>query len=120
MAQELQNAGIVALATHIRDTYLGSAIGTGTTAMNPTDTTLEGEQMRVASTNTLITTTVTNDTAQMTATFNISTGMSIAKAAQFTSSTSGGTMLSEALFTALPLVNGDSIITIWKYPISGV
>lgn len=119
MAQELQNAGIAALAAHIRDTYLGSAIGTGTTAINPADTTLEDETMRVASTNTLITTTVTNDTAQMTATFNIISGMTIAKAAQLTSSTSGGTMLSESSFTGLPLVNGDSIITIWKYPISG-
>jgi len=119
MAQTLQNAGIVAIATHLRDTYLGSAIGTGVTAISATDTTLEGESMRVASTNVLITTTVTNDTAQATGTFNITGSVTIAKAAQFTTSTTGGTMLCEASFTGLALTNGDSIITIWKFPVSG-
>lgn len=119
MAQTLQNAAIAAIAQHLVDTYLGSAIGTGTTAIAATDTTLEGEHMRVASTNTRVTTTVANDTAQMTGTFSITTSVSIAKAAQFTTSTTGGTMLCEASFTALPLVNGDTIITIWQLPVSG-
>ena len=119
MAQTLQNTAITAIATYLNSTYLGSAIGEGLTAISPADTTLEGEAMRVASTNTLVTTTVTNDTAQMTGTFAITSSLNIAKAAQFTTSTTGGTMLCEASFSALPLVNGDTIITIWKLPVSG-
>ena len=119
MAQTLQNLAITAIATFLNSTYLGSAIGTGTTAPDPTQTALVTETMRVASTNTLSTTTVTNDTATMTATFDITTNMNVSEAAQLTSSSSGGTMLCRATFTALPLTNGDSIITIWKLPVSG-
>ena len=119
MAENLQNLGITAIATYLKDTFLGAAIGTGLTAISPTDTTLEGEVMRVASTNELITTTVANDTAKFTGTFLLAAGYTIAKAAQFTSSVSGGTMLCEASFGALPLVTGDTIITIWELPVSG-
>lgn len=119
MAQTLQNLAITAIATYINSTYLGSAIGTGTTAPAATQTALVTESMRVASTNTLSTTTVANDTATLTATFAITSSLSIAEAGQFTSSSSGGTMLCRATFTAVPLVNGDSIITIWKLPVSG-
>lgn len=117
-SQTLQNGAITLIATYLNSTFLGSAIGTGTTT-NATDTTLSGEQYRVASVNTLVTTTVTNDTAQMTGTFNITGSVTIANAGVYTSSSTGGTMLSEATFTGLALNNGDSIITIWKYPVSG-
>lgn len=119
MAQTLQNLAITAIATYINSTYLGSAIGVGTTAPDPTQTTLVTESMRVASTNTLSTTNVSNDTATLTATFNIASSLNISEAGQFVSSTSGGTMLCRATFTALPLTSGDSIITIWKLPVSG-
>jgi len=119
MAQTLQNLAITTIATYLNATFLGSAIGVGTTAPDATQTVLVTESMRVASTNTLSTTNVSNDTATMTATFNITTSLNVSEAGQFTSSSSGGTMLCRATFTALPLVNGDSIITIWKLPVSG-
>ena len=119
MAELLNNTGIVAIATYLKDTFLGAAIGTGLTAIAATDITLEGEVMRVASTNVLATTTVANDTAKFTGTFLLAAGYTIAKCALFTSSISGGTMLSEASFSGLPLVTGDTIITIWELPVSG-
>lgn len=114
----IHNAGIAALAQHIVDTYLGVAIGTGTGAETATDTTLGTEVMRSASTNTRVTTTVTNDTAQLTAVFDIDNTYNITESGVLTSSTSGGTMLSRKMFTAIPATSGDVITFIWKEKVS--
>lgn len=113
----LNNGGITQVATSIKDDYPYVAIGTGTTAVNAADTTLETEVMRVASTNTLTTTAVTNDTAQESATFNITTTYAITKSGVFTAASSG-TMLCEALFSAINVVNGDTLTVIWKEQVS--
>lgn len=71
----ITNAGLAAVAALIlsdvaEDTYDHLAIGTGTTPADVTDTTLEAETHREAGTGTRVTTTVTDDTAQLVATFS--------------------------------------------------
>jgi hypothetical protein len=68
------------------------ALGTGTTAPSSTDTALQSEVVRVASTNSRVTTNVTNDTLQLQATFNFTSSYAITEAGIFNAS-SGGTML---------------------------
>lgn len=87
------------------------AIGTGTTAPSATDTALENETHRVAATGSQITTNVTNDTAQLVATFSGYSGQeAITEAGVFNAST-GGTMLCRQTFSALNVDwdAGDSI-----------
>lgn len=86
------------------------AIGTGSTTPAYTDTSLEGEVYRVASSNDLMTTSKTNDTLQATASFSITGTYTIRKAGSFNSS-SGGTLINEALLqTPRNVINGDTLV----------
>lgn len=88
--------------------YLG--IGSGTTAEAVTDTALEYEVVRKAATVTQTTTTVTDDTALLEATFSSADGLSgtmnISEAGIFNLST-GGDLLARKVFSAVP-VNWDA------------
>jgi len=79
------------------------AIGTGTTAPAATDTALELEIARKAGTGTRVTTAVTNDTAQIVATFSSADGLTgthnVSEAGVFNAAT-GGVMLFRQTFTA--------------------
>lgn len=91
------------------------ALGTGTIAAASTDTALETEVIRVATTNALVTTTVTNDTAQFTGSFSFTASYAITEEGLFNSTTaSSGTMLSHMVFAAVNVVSGDSIQYIHK------
>ncbi|RLG74735.1 MAG: hypothetical protein DRO12_06505 [Thermoprotei archaeon] len=90
------------------------AIGTGTTSESATDTALENEIARKKASVSQTTTTITNDTALLEATFSKADGLSgsktISEAGVFNAS-SGGTLLARKTFTGVP-VNfdaGDSI-----------
>jgi len=79
------------------------AIGTGTTAFDPTQTSLVTETHREAGTGTRVTTTVTNDTAQLVRTFSGYSGSEdITESGVFNAAT-GGIMLCRQTFSALPI-----------------
>jgi hypothetical protein len=92
--------------------YIG--IGTGTTGAAATDTTLGVEKKRKAGTGTRITTTVTNDTAKLVATFSSADGLSgtdqITEVGEFNAASSG-VMDMRQTFTAIPCNwdGGDSL-----------
>jgi hypothetical protein len=111
----LTNAGFASVAglilTDVGDTpYDYLAIGTGSTAFDPTQTALVTEIKRKAGTGTRVTTSVTNDTANLTTTFSSADGLtgtsSVTEVGMFNAST-GGTMLMRAVFTALA-INWDA------------
>jgi len=95
------------------------AIGTGTNAAAATDTALQTEIKRKAGTGTRVTTTVTNDTAQLTATFSSADGLSgssaVTEVGMFNASSSG-TMLMRQTFAAenMNWDAGDSLQMIVK------
>ena len=93
------------------------AIGTGTTAASASDTALETETHRAAATGSRTTTNVTNDTAQLQATFNFSASYSITESGVFNAST-GGTMLCRQTFSAINVSAGDSLQVTWKITVS--
>lgn len=88
------------------------AIGTGTTAAAAGDTALGTEQMREAGTGTQVTTTVTNDTAHLESTFNITSTLAITEAGMFNAASSG-TMLNRQVFSAVNVVDGDTLVVKW-------
>lgn len=94
--------------------YLGWGTGAGTAAV--TDTTLftESTEARVATTNTITTTSVTNDTLQMVGTMTASAGKTITNMGIFDASTSGNLFV-KADFTGLALNSGDSIQATFTY-----
>jgi len=101
--------------------YIG--IGTGTTAFSPTQTALVSEVKRKAATGTRVTTTYTNDTAQLVAIFSSADTLSgthaITESGVFNAST-GGVMLCRQVFTAVN-VNwdaGDTLQVTWKIQVA--
>jgi hypothetical protein len=105
----LTNAGFASVAglilTDVGDTpYDFVAIGVGTTAFDPTQTALVSEIKRKSATGSRVTTTVTNDTAQLVTTFSSADGLSgtsaVTESGVFNAST-GGTMLCRQVFSAL-------------------
>lgn len=92
-------------------TYLG--IGTGTTAANVADTTLEAEITtgggeRAAATASRVTTDTTNDTARLVKTWTFSAGFAVTEAGALNAS-SAGVLLNRQVFTAVNVVSGDSL-----------
>ena len=118
------NAGFAEVAGLILTDVGGTAfdyiaIGTGTTAFSASDTALESEVKRKAATGTRVTTSVTNDTAQLQATFSSSDGLSGSHAiteSGVLNASSGGTLLCRQVFSALNIDwdAGDSLQITWK------
>lgn len=107
----INGSGTPAAATYI-------AVGTGTTAAAAGDTTLQTESSssglsRAAGTVSLVTTTVTNDTAQVTKTFSVTGSVAVTEAGLLNASSSG-TLLCRQVFSAINVVNGDSLQITWK------
>lgn len=121
-ANLVTNAGKAAVAGLINgvvtDFFDFIAIGTGTTAANAADTTLETEittngGQRAASTNSRVTTDVTNDTAQGVLTYAFTGSFAVTESG-WLSASSGGTLLCRQVFSAINVVNGDSLQVTWK------
>jgi hypothetical protein len=92
----------------------GSATSPGTcTAPSPTDTALGREVMRVQATVGRTTTSVTNDTATLDATFNFTSSYALCEAGIFDAPT-GGNMLSRLTFPVLNVVSGDTLEIKWR------
>jgi len=115
----ITNAGLAAIIrlvfSGLTETKFGYlAIGTGTTAEAATDTALVAEIKRKAATISQITTSVTGDTALVSATFSKADGLTgtsnVSEAGIFNAAT-GGILLARKTFAAVPLNwdAGDSI-----------
>lgn len=94
------------------------AVGTGTTAANVADTTLETESAtaglsRATSTNSQVTTDVTNDTAQFVKSFSVTGSVAVTESGVLDAS-SAGTLLCRQVFSAINVVNGDTLQITWK------
>lgn len=90
--------------------YIGWGTGAGTSAQ--ADTTLFTEDTtdgRVLATETRVTTTQTNDTAQFVGEIVASGSKTITNAGVFDQNDPGGTLIQKSDFTGVPLVSGDSI-----------
>lgn len=98
------------------------AIGTGTVAPAAGDTALGAEittggGARAAGTTSRVTTTVTNDTAQIVLTFSFTASFAVTESGVF-DSISAGAMLCRQTFSAVNVVSGDSIQITWKIAVS--
>jgi len=89
------------------------AIGTGTTAETASDTALQTEVQRAEATVSSGTTNVSGDTAVFDADFTFSSATAVTEYGLFNAST-GGTMLSRKVKSALNLDSGDSVHITWK------
>lgn len=117
------NAGFAGIASRINGagseaafTYI--AVGTGTTAAAVGNTTLETETAasglsRVAATASRVTTTQTNDTAQLVTTFTVTGTVAVTESGVLNASSSG-VLLCRQVFSAINVVNGDSLQVTWK------
>lgn len=120
---KIVNAGLALLAglangsgSPTTPTYI--AVGTGATAVAATDTTLQTETStsglsRATSTVSLVTTSVTNDTAQWLKSFSVSGSVAVTESGVLNAS-SVGTLLVRQTFSAINVVNGDTLQITWK------
>lgn len=117
------NTGLAGVASRINGsggeaafTYI--AVGTGATAASTADTTLQTESStsglsRANSTATRVTTTVTNDTAQDVVTFTVTGTVAVTESGVLNAA-SVGTLLCRQVFSAINVVNGDSLQITWQ------
>jgi len=92
----------------------GSSTSPGSCAApSASDTALGHEVSRVSATVGRTTTTVTNDTATWSATFNFTASYSLCEAGIFDAST-GGNMLSRVTYSVVNVVSGDTLVINWK------
>lgn len=110
-ASRVNGSGSEAAFTYIE-------VGTGTTAADVANTTLEtaitdSGLARVNATASRVTTTVTNDTAQLTTTFSVSGTKAITESGLLNAA-STGVLLCRQVFTAINVVSGDSLTITWK------
>ena len=114
-------AGLILTDVSVNDfDYI--AVGTGTVAPAAGDTALGAEIVdsglaRAAATGTRITTTKTNDTAQLQLTFSVTGTKAVTEAGMFNAASSGD-MLARQTFSAVNVVNGDSLTITWKIQVS--
>jgi len=97
-------------------------VGIGTTAANAADTALESEitdsgLARAAATCTRVTTTETNDTAQLVVSFDVSGSKNVTEIGMLNAA-SAGVLLGRQVFTALPLIAGDTYAATYKIIVS--
>jgi hypothetical protein len=126
----IANAGRAVVSARLYGTasaaYGAIGMGTGTTAFNAADTTLETEKKAdgtaasgvhaIASgsvTASSVTTTVTNDTAQFVGTVAMTATLAVTESGLFNADTNG-TLLARQTFSAVNVVSGDSIQFTWK------
>lgn len=107
-------------ATEAKADYL--AVGTGTTAANAADTTLETEITdsglgRAAGTVSRVTTTQTNDTHQVTYTWSVSGTKAITECGMLNAASSGD-LLGRNVFSAVNVVSGDSFALTYKVKVA--
>ena len=97
-------------------------VGVGTTAAAAADTALQtaitdSGLARASATVSRVTTTVTNDTAQLVKTWSVSGTKAITEAGAFNAS-SAGTILGHQVFSAVNVVSGDTFQLTYKFQIT--
>lgn len=102
------NAGKAAMAALFISSFKYLAYGTDGAAVAATDTTMTGESQRAAATATRTTTSVTNDTASLSYTFNITTTETIRKVGIADASSGGNFSHQYVLLAARSAVAGDT------------
>lgn len=122
----ITNTGAAGVASRINGdgseaafTYI--ATGTGTTGANVTDTTLETELAasgltRAAATASRVTTDVTNDTAQLLKSFSVTGTVAVTESGVLNAASSG-VLLARQVFSAINVVNGDTLQITWKFDV---
>jgi hypothetical protein len=100
--------------------YIG--VGTGVAAATYTDTVLASEitdsgMQRAASTGTLTTVNVTDDTAQFVKSFSVTGSKAVTESGIFNAA-SVGKLLCRQTFSAINVVNGDTLQITWKVTVS--
>jgi len=111
-------AGLINTAVSNAIKYI--AIGTGSVAPAAGDTALgneittSGGARALATTLNRVTTTVTNDTAQWIVTFSFTGSFAVTESGLFDQLSIGGNMLARQTFTAINVVNTDSLTVTWK------
>lgn len=98
------------------------AVGTGTNAAVAGDTTLQTEiadsgMVRAAGAASRSTTTVTNDTGELTKTFAVTGPKEVTEAA-ILNAAADGALGSRCVFAAQSVVDGDSLVITWKHDFS--
>lgn len=121
------NAGFAGIAGRIGGSGAPAAfdyiaVGTGTTAAAAGNTTLETELAasgltRAQGTVSLVTTTITNDTAQCAKTFTVTGTVAVTEAGLLNAS-SNGTLLGRNVFSAVNVVNGDSLVITYQVKVA--
>lgn len=111
VASRINGSGSEAAFTYV-------AIGTGTAAAAAGDTALGAEITtgggeRAAGSASRVTTTVTNDTAQLTKTFTFTASFAVTECGVL-NATSAGVLLARQVFSAVNVVSGDSIAVTYK------
>jgi hypothetical protein len=121
------NAGFAGIASRINGsgaeaaaTYL--AVGTGTNAAAAADTTLQTEitdsgLARFNSTASRTTITITNDAATLVTTFTV-TGTKAVTEAGVLNAAAAGVLFARSVFTAVNVVNGDSLQLTYKIKVA--
>lgn len=110
VASRINGSGAEAAFTYI-------AVGTGTNAASSSDTTLQTELAasglsRAAATVSRVTVDVTNDGARLTYTFTVTGTAAVTESGIFNASSSG-VLLARQVFSAVNVVNGDSLAVTW-------
>jgi len=100
-------------------TYI--AVGTGTTAAAIADTTLETETAasglsRAAATASRVTTDTTNDTAKLLKSFSVTGTVAVTESGVLNAA-SVGTLLARQVFSAINVVNGDTLEITWQFDV---
>ena len=100
--------------------YIG--VGSGSTAANATDTGLETETTvsgltRATGAISRSTTDVTNDTAEVTKTFSVTGTVAVTESGVYNASFGSGTLLNRQVFSAINVVNTDSLQMTHKFDI---
>lgn len=123
IANQMVDAGRAGVASRINGAggeaaFTWIAVGTGVTGASNADTTLGTETStsglaRANSTATRVTTTVTNDTAQLVNTFTVTGTVAVTESGVLNAS-SAGTLLCRQTFSAINVANGDSLQITWK------
>jgi len=98
------------------------AIGTGTDAAAAGNTALQTEittngGQRTTGTGTRVTTSVTDDTAQLVASWTFTGSFAVTEAG-ILNAASDGTLLARQVFSAINVVSGDSLQITWKVQVS--
>lgn len=122
----ITNAGFAGVASRINGagseaafTYIG--IGTGTTSPVVGNTALEteittGGGARASATASRTTTDVTNDTATLVHTFNFTSSFAVTESGVLNAASSG-VLLGRQTFSAINVVNGDSLQVTWDFDV---